>query len=858
MGEKFNPNFLTFARIIYYFISNRMKKIFITVLALGVFFSANHLNAQTETSGRESLYRATHTKTTELKHTKLKVSFDYEKEQMKAEEWLTASPYFYPTDSLVLNAKAMLIDEVALDKKGSKSPLKYEYKNDILKINLDKTYNRNEDYTLYIRYTARPNEVKGEGDAAITDNKGLYFINAQGKDSQKPIQIWTQGETEANSVWFPTIDKPNQKTTQELFITVPEQYVTLSNGILKSSTKESGGLRTDHWVMDKKHAPYLFFMGVGDYAVVKDKWRNIDVDYYVEKEYEPYAKDIFGLTPEMIEFFSKRLSYDFPWAKYSQIVGRDFVSGAMENTTAVIHSEVANQKEGDLIDENRWEAVIAHELFHHWFGDLVTTESWSNLTVNESFANYSEYLWYEYKYGKDRADYHLMDSVGGYIHNPTNFNKHLVRFDYQSRGDMFDAVSYNKGGAILHMLRNYLGDEAFFAGITDYLKTNEYSTGEAHQLRLSMEKISGKDLNWFFNQWYFGSGNPKLSYSYSYEPVKKEIIVSIHQNEELPFQFPLSIDIFEAGKPKRVKVWVEAKQKNNFSFSVTKKPDFLNLNPDGILLAQITEDKTPEQYLAQYTQTKDFHSRYNAVKAVGELSTKNDAALKTLASALKDPFFRIRMKALSSLDLSDAKQAKILLSEVEKLASKDPKTLVQAAAISALAKTKNTKYLPLFEKGINAVSNAVKSSSLAAIASLEPQKVVGILDRVELTNASEDTIIKLLPIIVEHKVAKHREAIGSMVAFYPFIKFQNPELGATAEAGFNWIMESDDLPATQSITKVLSQIKGEIDNPQVKMMIIDMLKEGLQRKMQVLRNHPNSPTLNAQIDSLKEMIEAYK
>ena len=97
-----------------------------------------------------------------------------------------------------------------------------------------------------------------------------------------------------------------------------------------------------------------------------------------------------------------------------------------------------------------------------------------------------------------------------------------------------------------------------------------------------------------------------------------------------------------------------------------------------------------------------------------------------------------------------------------------------------------------------------------------------------------------------------------MVAFYPFIKFQNPELGATAEAGFNWIMESDDLPATQSITKVLSQIKGEIENPQVKMMIIDMLKEGLQRKMQVLRAHPNSPTLNTQIDSLKEMIEAYK
>ena len=276
-----------------------MKKLIISLSLLGILFSGN-IFAQTETSGRTEVYRASHTKMTELKHTKLKVSFDYQKEQMAGEEWLTASPYFYPTDSLVLNAKAMLIHEVALDKNGSKSPLKFEYKEDMLKINLDKTYHRNQDYTVYIKYTARPNEVTQKGSAAISDAKGLYFINAQGTEPDKPTQIWTQGETEASSVWFPTIDKTNQKTTQEIYMTVPDQYVTLSNGLMKSSVKGNGGLRTDHWVMDKKHAPYLFFMGVGDYAVVKDKWRNIDVDYYVEKEYEPYAKQIFGNTPEMM------------------------------------------------------------------------------------------------------------------------------------------------------------------------------------------------------------------------------------------------------------------------------------------------------------------------------------------------------------------------------------------------------------------------------------------------------------------------------------------------------------------------------------------------------------------------------
>ena len=836
-----------------------MKKIVVALGLLGVMLSGNTF-AQTETSGRTEIYRQTHTKTTELKHTKLKVNFDYQKEQMGGEEWLTASPYFYSTDSLVLNAKGMLIHEVALDKNGSKSPLKYEYKDDLLKINLDKTYNRNQDYTVYIKYTARPNEVSQKGSAAISDAKGLYFINAQGKDADKPTQIWTQGETESSSAWFPTIDKSNQKTTQEIYMTVPDKYVTLSNGIMKSSTKESGGLRTDHWVMDKKHAPYLFFMGVGEYAIVKDKWRNIEVDYYVEKEYEPFAKQIFGNTPEMIEFFSKRLSYDYPWSKYAQITGRDFVSGAMENTTATLHQESAQQKPGDLIDENRWEDTIAHDVFHHWFGDLVTAESWSNLTVNESFANYSQYLWNEHKYGKDIADYGLMKEIRGYMMDTSNISKDLVRFNYHSREDMFDGVSYNKGGAILHMLRNYLGDDAFFAGLTDYLKTNEFGTGEAHQLRLSLEKISGKDLNWFFNQWYFGNGNPKISYTTSFEPVKKEVTITLSQNQiGQNFQFPLSIDIFENGKPTRKNVWVSAKEKNDFTFQVSKNPDLVNLNSDGVLLAEITDTKTPEQFLIQYQNSTQFLSRYKAVENAIENLTKNPAALKTVVAALKDSNFRIRGKALVGLDLSKPDQAKAALAEVEKMASSDPKTLVQGAAISALGKIKDKKYLPLFEKGMNAVSNSVKANSLAGIAAVDPSRIASLADKIDLEGADEEVIAELMPIIVKNKIEKQMAAIASTVAFYPFIKFQKPELGDAAEAGFNWIMSSDHLKATENVTKVLTQVKGQIgQNPQAKMMIVQILKDGLEKKMVVLKANPSSSTIHQQIDLINKTIEVYK
>ncbi|WP_312999993.1 M1 family metallopeptidase [Chryseobacterium gleum] len=836
-----------------------MRKAILSIAILGILFSAN-VSAQTETSGREKVYRATHTKVTELKHTKLKVNFDYQKEQMNGEEWLTASPYFYATNELTLDAKGMLIHEVSLDNNGKKSPLKYEYKGDILKITLDKTYQRNQDYTVYIKYTARPNEVKQQGSMAINDAKGLYFINAQGTEPDMPTQIWTQGETESSSAWFPTIDKPNQKTTQEIYMTVPDKYVTLSNGILKESKKESNGLRTDHWVMDKRHSTYLFFMGVGEYAVVKDKWKNIPVDYYIEKEYEPYAKQIYGNTPEMIDFFSKRLNYDYPWAKYAQISGRNYVSGAMENTTATLHGSDILQKPGQLIDENTWEDTIAHELFHHWFGDLVTAESWSNLTVNESFANYSEYLWNEYKYGKDQADYHLMTDVNNYLHNPTDFNKNLVRFNYESREDVFDLVTYQKGGGILNMLRNYLGDDAFFAGMNDYLKTNEYQNAEAHQLRLSFEKVSGKDLNWFFNQWYFGSGNPKINYSSTFEPVKKQVAVTINQSQEKPFEFPLAIDVYDNGKPKRYNVWVNAEAKNTFNFDVSKAPDLFNINADGVLLADITDTKTPEQNLMQFTNSKEFKSRYLALTGIKDQVGKSPAATKLLAAALKDPFFRVRIKALNLIDLTNPEQMKALGAEVEKLASNDPKTLTQAAAITALGKTKDKKYLPLFEKGVNAVSNAVRGSSMSAILTIDPSRANSLANKIDMKGASEELQAQLLPVIVKNRITSQIENIAPLATFYPFIKFQNPELGKAAEDGFNWIMTSDNLKATESITKIAGYAKNQMaDNPQAKMMMVQMLKDGLSKKMELLKQNPqNAASINKQIDVLNKAIENYK
>ncbi|HEX8460162.1 MAG TPA: M1 family metallopeptidase, partial [Segetibacter sp.] len=358
-------------------------------------------------------YRATAEKINDLVHTKLDVKFDYQKSYLYGKAWISLKPHFYATDSLRLDAKGMNINQVAIVKNGRNTTLKYTYDSLHLNIDLDKSYKAGEQYTIYIDYTAKPNEFDAKGSAAITDAKGLYFINPKGEIKDKPTQIWTQGETEANSVWFPTIDRPNQKTTEEIYMTVPAKYVTLSNGKMISQKSNADGTRTDYWKMDQPHSPYLFFMGVGDFAIIKDSYKGKEVAYYVEKEYASVARKIFGKTPAMMALFSRLTGVDYPWIKYDQIVGRDYVSGAMENTTATLHQQSAQQDARQLVDNNAWEEVIAHELFHQWFGDYVTTESWSNITLNESFATIGSQLWNEYNYGKDEGDQERYTSTQG-------------------------------------------------------------------------------------------------------------------------------------------------------------------------------------------------------------------------------------------------------------------------------------------------------------------------------------------------------------------------------------------------------------------------------------------------------------
>ena len=416
------------------------------------------------------VYRAEEDRPNDLKHTELRVSFDWMKEQVIGQATLTFSPTFYEQSSVQLDAKNFEIKGIRLG--GKTGPvLQYEYDEKIIDVQLDKTYTRDQEFKVYVDYTVVPTAEGGS--SAITSDKGLFFIDPRDEDPEKPTQIWTQGETEHNSNWMPTIDQPNERSTQDFYITVEDKYKTLSNGLMVSSTPSGNGMRTDRWKMDLPHAPYLHMIAVGEFAKVDDTWEGVPLSYYVEEDYRPYAKEIFAHTPEMLSFFSELTGVRYPWPKYSQIIVRDYVSGAMENTSAVIFGEFVQKTDRELAEDNN-DLIVAHEMFHHWFGDYVTCESWSNLTLNEGFANYSEYLWFEHHDGLDAAESHRLDELGGYLQSAGRGGFHpLIWYQYGSSEDMFDGHSYNKGGLVLHMLRGQIGDEAFFAALKKYLTDNQ-------------------------------------------------------------------------------------------------------------------------------------------------------------------------------------------------------------------------------------------------------------------------------------------------------------------------------------------------------------------------------------------------
>ena len=653
---------------------------------------------------------------TDVVDTRLDVRFDYKKQHLLGTAVLTLRSHFYPQSEVALDAKGFDIQKVELVGDKKNRSLNYNYNRRKLVIALDRSYPRNTPYQVRIVYVAKPNELPQGGSAAITSDKGLYFINPLGLEKNKPRQIWTQGETESSSCWFPTIDKPNQRMTQEISLTVEKQFKTLSNGLLISSNANADGTRTDTWKLSQPHAPYLASIVVGDFAVVNDSWHGKPVDYYVEPQYAGTARAVFGHTPEMLDFFSKKLGVDYPWEKYAQVAVRDYVSGAMENTTATTHGSTIQATRRELLDANYQtaESTIAHELFHQWFGDYVTSESWSNLPLNESFADYSEYLWAEHKYGPNEAGLVQETKINNYLEEAQSKREPLIRYRYVNREDMFDRHSYDKGGRVLHMLRKYVGDEAFFASLNHYILQNKQTPVEISKLRTAFEETTGEDLMWFFNQWFMQRGHPELHITHTY--TNGQVALRVQQVQDTLFQpvfrLPVTVAVWTGSNQPIEHHIIITKADQTFQLPANQKPSLVKFDSESQLLAQFDEERTQDELMFQFYHAQGYQQKAEVLELLQNKTTELSVS-SLLRNALNDKFWSVRRIALDHLRRYRGPEPEGMRKDIQRLATTDPNPRVRAQAIATLASFPDGNYGPIYGAAVR------DSSALVAAAAVE-------------------------------------------------------------------------------------------------------------------------------------------
>jgi len=700
--------------------------LYVLVASCGVFQKKKDEPVASQTplapQGKQT-YHATRTLKQDLLHTVLNVRFNWQSKEVYGKATLTLKPHFYACKNIELDAKGMIIKEVSLvDSLGNKKRLDFKYNDKKIAIQLDKEYKRTEQFKIFVDYTAQPEKLLEKKLISEEKEKGIFFVHAEGNNPNKPQQIWSQGEPESSSCWFPTIEAAAEKMTQEVYITVDDKFQTLSNGLLMSSVKNNDGTRTDYWKQTLPHSTYLTMIAVGEFAIVKAQWNKMLLEYYVEHKDSADAVAVFGNTPEMLTFFSQKLGVAYPWEKFSQMIVRQFPWGAMENTSAVIHAPYVMRSKKELIDENH-EDIIAHELFHHWFGDLVTCESWANLPLNESFATMGECLWIDYKYGKDEGDYHRLLDLDNYLEEAETKKERLLRYNYSYIDDMFDSHSYQKGSLVLHMLRAYVGDEAFFAALNDYLESNKFKTAELANLRMSFEKITGEDLNWFFNQWFTAKGHPQFDISYTYDKVSDSISVVMEQTQPLLesaiYRIPVDIDVYSGGKPKRYRVWVENKC-DTFRLLANGQPEWVSIDADKILLCEKQERKSTAEWETQYSKGKNVFDKFEALQHLLSDTTPQRVQEDAILNALNDKFWAIKLAVLESI-IPDTTLRDSMLTDLMditfKLATKDANSHVRSGAIKFI----RTHYSfeeaeAVLRKTFNDSSNLVVASTIRAYA----------------------------------------------------------------------------------------------------------------------------------------------
>ncbi|OGU72821.1 MAG: hypothetical protein A2V93_06725 [Ignavibacteria bacterium RBG_16_34_14] len=647
------------------------------------------------------------TRNYDQKHINLSLSFDFDEEKVTGNCELSFSPLINNFNELVLHAKTMMVSSVKISGKE----LRFSKDDKHLFVAMDKTYSTDDSVTVSIDYTAYP-------------TRGLYFFKPTEKIPEMPYQIWSQGEGENNRYWYPAYDLPDDKLTSEINITVPSNLIAISNGVLKD-VKDEGSSKTFYWKMDKPYSNYLTSVIVGDYVTLKEDVGGIILEYNLPEEWIDKKEFIYGRTPQMINFFSDYIC-PYPYERYAQTTVQDFEWGGMENVTATtLNRRILHDK--NAFPNYTADDLIAHEFVHQWFGDYLTCKTWEHTWLNEGFATYFTDLWYEEEFGKDAFLYQR------YLSNKEYFTNQLKEEPLDSiklkdseftPAELSGGKSYDRGAAILNMLRFEIGDEEFEKAIKHYVDKFKNQNVITEDFRLAFEESSAKDLKIFFQQWIYGAGFPEFRVNYKYDETQKKLILNVEQVQKQTsvvglFDVPVLVEITTPSIPPKfgVDIFLDTihinKKYNSFSFDCPVKPR-IRFNKYSWILCKVDFKKSFDELVSQLWHDDDLIGRLNAAK---ELVEFKEEAINPLSQAFeREKFYGVKIAIVESLkEIGGEKVFKPLLA-----ACNDEDARVREAVIKALSIFNYEKVNGiLFEKLKNDDNYYVKGAALYSIGAVK-------------------------------------------------------------------------------------------------------------------------------------------
>ncbi|AFY60791.1 M1 family metallopeptidase [Synechococcus sp. PCC 6312] len=536
--------------------------------------------------------------------------------------------------------------------------------------------------------------------------RGLYFVLPNEHYPHKPIQAWTQGEDEDSRFWFPCFDYPGQLATSEIRVRVPQPYMAISNGELRG-VEDHGDHKIYHWYQPQVHPTYLMTLAVGEFTELQDSWQGKPVTYYVTPGREADGQRTMGKTPQMIEFFSQKYGYNYPYPKYAQVCVDDFIFGGMENTSTTLLTDRCLLDERAALDNRNSESLVAHELAHQWFGDLVVIKHWSHAWIKEGMASYSEIMWTEQEYGADEAAYYRLGEIRNYLHEDSSrYRRPIVTHIYREAIELYDRHLYEKGACVYHMIRAELGEDLFWKAIHTFVQDNAHKTVETIDLLRAIEKATGRNLMPLFDQYVFRGGHPDYKVVYRWDSKSKLAVITVTQTQaskegtsplerglfdlDIPLGFGFVADSGEVTS-QTLSVRIHEPEQS-FYIPLPQKPQFISFDVGNHTLKTVTLEYPLPELKSQLKHDPEPLSRINAAKALAKKGGLE--AVIALAHGLEmDPFWGVRVEIAKQLGTIKLDQALHALA----IGLQDTEARVRRACVDAITSFKSTEAYQLIK-----------------------------------------------------------------------------------------------------------------------------------------------------------------